>query len=362
MKHCKTYMTLMLVVLVSMSFFSHVSAGDFQAYSTTGVIQAWDQAKANDGNLIQLIMTSDDTMDPPNADTESGALGDPTGDDVLLRLSHIGNGYILGFAEGRFSKLFSHDSLAPGTKVYIRAWSTDVVASNNDVYGDSELYTIQSSPTVDEYDFGSFFLDTDLAGNTVPVELSSFAAHSVNGKVELTWTTQTETQNLGYYIFRSETANGTKVKLNEEMIEGALNSETRNDYSYTDDNVEADTEYFYWLADVATDGAMHHYGPISVLVTGAPKNYSLDQNYPNPFNPTTKISYTVKSDGFVSLVVYNMLGQIVQELVNHNQAAGTYAVQWNGLNSMGLRAPSGVYFYSIDVNGFTATRKMMLTK
>ncbi len=85
--------------------------------------------------------------------------------------------------------------------------------------------------------------------------------------------------------------------------------------------------------------------------------YKLEQNYPNPFNPTTTINYSIKSDGFVSLKVYNILGQQVADLVNQNQRAGYYNVNFNAFN-----LPSGVYIYTIKTSGFTSSKKMLLIK
>ena len=88
-----------------------------------------------------------------------------------------------------------------------------------------------------------------------------------------------------------------------------------------------------------------------------PFNYSLSQNYPNPFNPTTSISYSVKANGFVTLKVYDMLGKEVSSLVNETKNAGTYLVDFNASN-----LSTGVYYYRLDVNGFSSVKKMVLIK
>jgi len=86
-------------------------------------------------------------------------------------------------------------------------------------------------------------------------------------------------------------------------------------------------------------------------------NYSLSQNYPNPFNPSTKINYNVSEPGFVKLKVYNVLGVEVATLINEQKFAGNYTVDFDA-----SRLSSGVYFYSLSVNNFTQTRKMILEK
>jgi hypothetical protein len=89
------------------------------------------------------------------------------------------------------------------------------------------------------------------------------------------------------------------------------------------------------------------------------KNYSLSQNYPNPFNPSTSIKYSIPVSGFVSLKVYNILGNEVADLVNANQLAGEYSVDFS---TSGLNLSSGVYFYKLTTGNFTDVKKMSLIK
>jgi hypothetical protein len=88
-----------------------------------------------------------------------------------------------------------------------------------------------------------------------------------------------------------------------------------------------------------------------------PDDYNLNQNYPNPFNPTTKITYSIKEDGLVSLKVYDILGKEVVTLVNENKPAGNYEVEFNA-----SQLPSGMYIYKIQTNNFSDTKKMILLK
>jgi serine protease AprX len=92
-----------------------------------------------------------------------------------------------------------------------------------------------------------------------------------------------------------------------------------------------------------------------------PSNFELAQNFPNPFNPSTTIKYEIKEGGFVTLNVYNLLGNLVATLVNENQPAGTYYVNFN-INSARTPLPSGVYFYRLQIGDFVATKKMVVMK
>ncbi len=86
-------------------------------------------------------------------------------------------------------------------------------------------------------------------------------------------------------------------------------------------------------------------------------NYRLLQNYPNPFNPSTVIRYIVKDAGLVKIKVYDILGSEVAELVNETKDTGYHSVEFNAST-----LPSGVYIYTMQVNGYYASRKMLLLK
>lgn len=93
-----------------------------------------------------------------------------------------------------------------------------------------------------------------------------------------------------------------------------------------------------------------------------PANYRLEQNYPNPFNPTTIIGYQVQRAGHVTLSIYNVLGQLVNSLVDDMRSAGEYSVQWDGQDESGRSVASGVYFYQLKVDDFLSSKKMVILK
>jgi hypothetical protein len=95
---------------------------------------------------------------------------------------------------------------------------------------------------------------------------------------------------------------------------------------------------------------------------GTPLSFALHANYPNPFNPTTNIRYTVAKSSHVTLVVYSVLGQKITTLVNGHAEPGSYSLQWNGTFDSGVKAASGVYYYTLRAGEFTETRSMVLTK
>jgi hypothetical protein len=111
-------------------------------------------------------------------------------------------------------------------------------------------------------------------------------------------------------------------------------------------------------------------GTVSVVNLSAsiPENFSLFQNYPNPFNPSTKIKFDVPYSPFeggkgdVKLVVFNILGQQIAELVNQQLLPGSYEVEWPAPSGDASGFASGVYFYSLITESFRETKKMVLIK
>ncbi|NOR75226.1 MAG: T9SS type A sorting domain-containing protein [Draconibacterium sp.] len=97
-------------------------------------------------------------------------------------------------------------------------------------------------------------------------------------------------------------------------------------------------------------------------VSEIPKAYKLLPNYPNPFNPTTTIQYNVPQESKVTLQVFNVMGVLVNTLVDDVQSAGQNSVMWNGRNNSGQKVSSGVYLYTLTAEGFLQTRTMILLK
>jgi hypothetical protein len=93
-----------------------------------------------------------------------------------------------------------------------------------------------------------------------------------------------------------------------------------------------------------------------------PTQFNMEQNYPNPFNPETVIKFSVPQDCRVSLRVFNLLGQVVNTLVDEQKSAGEYAVQWNGKNGHGQDVASGVYFYRIKAGDYESVKRMTLLR
>ncbi len=211
----------------------------------------------------------------------------------------------------------------------------------------------------------------------LPVELTSFSASVVGNAVKLNWKTETEVNNYGFEVERkvgslqSTVSNPSTDETGYEKIgfvNGSGNSNSPKSYSFEDKVVTAG-KYSYRLKQIDNDGK-YEYSQIVEVDLGLPTKFELSQNYPNPFNPITKIRYSIPTPsassplakgrnevGFVSLKVYDILGNEVATLVNEEQQAGVYEV---GFNPNGLA--SGIYFYKLQSGSFVQTRKMTLLK
>ena len=186
----------------------------------------------------------------------------------------------------------------------------------------------------------------------VPVELTSFNATTIQNEVTLKWSTATETNNQGFQIERM-TVGGAYEDVG--FVAGFGTTTEPKAYSFVDSKLESGS-YTYRLKQVDFDGTFTYSNEVNVDVE-IPLVYSLEQNYPNPFNPSTTIKYSIAKEGFVKLVIFNMLGEEVTTLVNTQQKAGRYEVNFN---AAGLS--SGVYVYRIETANFVTSKKLMLMK
>ena len=195
----------------------------------------------------------------------------------------------------------------------------------------------------------------------IPVELTSFTATVTQNSVSLNWQTATETNNSGFEIERGQMS---KVKGQSEwqvvgFIPGFGTTTEPKSYSYVDENLSAG-KYQYRLKQIDFDGTFEYFPNafgVEVVIT-SPTEFSLEQNYPNPFNPSTNIRYTISSRQFVTLKIFNSLGEEIETLVNEFQEAGVHSKLYI-LNST---LPSGVYYYQLRSGSFVETKKMILLR
>jgi hypothetical protein len=192
----------------------------------------------------------------------------------------------------------------------------------------------------------------DLSNSPLPVELTSFSAKQDGEGISLSWQTKSEVNNYGFEVERSRN-NKDWNKIG--FVEGSGNSNSTKNYSFTDKNPKGGSKFQYRLKQIDSDGK-YTYSDIEE-VEFKPTKFELYQNYPNPFNPTTKIDFELPQESYVTLKLYNTLGEEVAVLINRSMEAGAYTFNYN---ANGLS--NGIYIYQLRTNNVTLNKKMVLMK
>jgi len=206
------------------------------------------------------------------------------------------------------------------------------------------------------YGGGIFKYTTD---ETLPVELVSFSANPENFRIDLTWSTGSEKNNLGFAIERQKSGSGKWKEIG--FCNGNGTTSEKSVYSFSD-TVNSPGLYSYRLQQIDYDGKKQYSNVIEVKVNG-PARFSLEQNYPNPFNPATTFKWSIPTDGRVILKIYNINGAEVVTLIDEIRSAGNYTtvVDINNLPG-GKSLASGVYLYKLISGSFSECKKLILLK
>lgn len=250
--------------------------------------------------------------------------------------------------------------------------------------------TIDVSDEADEFDEigASIAISTDITASLIvsgnfpiegsthplPVTLSSFTV-VLSGQPVIYWTTQSETNNAYWNIYRGISQNlGQTIQINDgDMILGQGTSTEPTDYSYIDNYpILENTTYWYWLECVDNAGEADILGPVSLFIPegngnngtpATPDDYGLKQNYPNPFNPDTKINFALVEDSPVRLTIYNIKGEKIKTIFDEFVPADmVQTAYWDGKDESGKKVASGVYLYRLRTNKTEFNRKMLLMK
>ena len=206
-------------------------------------------------------------------------------------------------------------------------------------------------PTVAEW---SFITEPD----PTPVEFISFRSEVLNGRVILSWSTASETNNKGFEVGREVCSKqNAESSLWERIgfVGGNGTTSRQKDYSFIDKNVSAGT-YSYRLKQVDFNGGFKFSDEIRVAVNTV-YDFILSRNYPNPFNPVTNIRYEIPYSGMVTVKIYDVLGKEIATLVSEEKQAGSYSLRFDGSSLSG-----GVYFYQLKSGSLIKNRKMILLK
>jgi len=198
---------------------------------------------------------------------------------------------------------------------------------------------------------------------TLPVVLSVFTCQYLNNKAELYWVTESETDNLGWYIYRNETSDfNTADKINDEFIEGHGTTTEQSHYLYSDNILSPNSgdKFLYWLVNISYSGIIHTYGPTMMTIPefepqqnelDIPETFGLFQNNPNPFNPEiepTHLYFHLPVATKMVLKIYNSKGQFIKKIYEGISDKGAYC--WDGTDYNGMIVPTGIYLYILEAN------------
>ena len=205
---------------------------------------------------------------------------------------------------------------------------------------------------------------------TLPVELSSFTSSYANEFVTVSWQTASETDVIGYNIFRSEDDDFSTVqKVNTDIISGHGTTTTPHTYEFTD--LSADpyyTTYYYWLEVVNFGGTNNIYGAIEFTPVDVDQNGEMNiitsnllPSFPNPARVGQSVTFNFCLGGLegtvrpVQLSIYNVLGQRIADVVNEDRLVNNYTAEWNTENF-----GRGIYFYQLKTEDYQETKKLMI--
>ncbi len=289
------------------------------------------------------------------------------------------DGFYLLRAEQSFSEAFAAESTFPAPEKFAQigdlisgagssrnllqySFSDKQLASNTFYYYQIQaVYTDGSQQKIGSYNTGPVsMVSPSTTGEQVV--LQAFSAENVSDGVQLAWDVTNAEETQGYHVYRFDANAGLYVQINSSLLTSLV---------YTDATVEIGETYRYKLVDVNSYGMSTFHAALTVTVSSVtgvaadanlPMEFVLEQNYPNPFNPSTTIKFSLPEAGQVRLTIFNVNGQIVDELINDTMPAGTHAVQWNALDQSGSRVSSGLYLYRLQSGSKIMQKKLVLMK
>ncbi len=252
-------------------------------------------------------------------------------------------------------------------------WTYPATTENDGFVVEARIYS-GSNPGENVLYFDNAYIEVDNDGaviHTLPVELSAFTAAYANDFVTVEWATASETDVIGFNVFRGiEEEYVLSEKVNMSIIEGHGTTSQPHEYSFIDESADPySTEYYYWLECVNFDGTTNVYGAIQydpVDVDGDGQlntivHSFLNDIYPNPVQVGENITFNFMIGGLegtlrpVSLNIYDIKGKLVQEVINEDMIVNDYTKTWR-VNDLA----NGVYFYQLKTENYQETKKLLI--
>ena len=236
---------------------------------------------------------------------------------------------------------FTWSSLSPETEY---EWYVEVSDGNNTTMGPIWSFTTE---------------EEDIS---LPVFVSSFTAARSENEIYLEWLVGSELENAGFIIEKSVESESSPFfeiasYVTMDELKGRGNASDIKFYSFVDRDILKGQTYFCRLSDVSTRGERTYHDTIRINPELVIPELILKQNYPNPFNSVTTFTFDLPKTTFVEINVYDLQGRNIQTLVNESINAGRHHLTFDASN-----LASGIYYYELKTNDFTAVKKFILTK
>ncbi|MDP1677116.1 MAG: S8/S53 family peptidase [Bacteroidota bacterium] len=237
---------------------------------------------------------------------------------------------------------------------YVTKWSWAAVGGNFSYNGTSRVGDFSTFSSMGPTRDGRQKPDISAPGQGIASTLSSASSHgdqvTLNGKkYYITQGTSMATPHVAGLIALILQA---KPTVTSDAIRTALKSTARKD-AFTGGSASVQ----WGSGKVDAQAVLQNLLSVQLESENIPKSFSLHQNYPNPFNPSTKISFSIPKDGFVTLKIYSILGEEIAILVDEYIIAGEYSTNFNA-----SALSNGMYFYTVTFNNSSITKKMLLLK
>ncbi len=225
-------------------------------------------------------------------------------------------------------------------------WGDDNIVPSDDGFKSTEYYTFST-----DEDYATVIVEVEAAERSMPQEIAVF----LNGECRGASVVQDTLVQINAYVVNDTTGNDIEIEL---YYGDRSPAKTYKDYAVLDFNTRKLTgsrlnikDNGVYYIDLGMDA--EEIIPVETV---------MEQNYPNPFNPTTTIKYSLNQDGPIEIAIYNLKGQKVRQLINASMTAGFHEVVWDGKDSYGKQASSGIYFYRMKTQQKTFVKKMMMIK
>ncbi len=198
---------------------------------------------------------------------------------------------------------------------------------------------------------------------TLPIVLSTFTVQFIENTPTLYWTTQSETDNIGWNVYRNTEEDFSSAQvITNELIPGNGTTTEPSYYNFADNSqaLEIGTTYWYWLENVDLGGETHYSYSVSITIPTQdeePSNIEPPVVYilntaPNPMNSSTYFCFTLDKSVEATISIYNIKGELVRTLPKvWADADAKTTVYWNGKDENGNTVKDGIYFYQLNVDG-----------